>query len=100
MLKILVNKGNINYLFVVLLLNDGRVASGSGSWDKSIKIWNIKEKYCEVTLFGHKREIRAMKQMKNGWLITASMDKTIKVWNLNKKVCLQTLVSHVDVIFV
>ena len=91
--------GHDQPVFVVLILKDGRLASGSGSWDKTIKIWNLKEKFCECTLVGHKREIRAMKQLKNGWLLSGSVDKTIKVWNIKKKICLQTLVGHFDVIF-
>ena len=38
------------------------------------------------TLFGHKREVRDIKKLNNGWIITASNDKTIKVWDIHKKI--------------
>jgi len=91
--------GHDSPVFCILLLKDGRLISGSGSWNKSLKIWNLEKKICECTLIGHKREIRDIKQLSNGWIITASMDKTIKVWNIYKKICIQTLISHYDIIF-
>ena len=90
--------GHDQPVFVLLLLKDGRLASGSGSWEKSIKIWNTKEKSCECTLVGHKREVRALKQLTNGLLISGSIDNTVRVWNIKKKECLQTLIAHFDVI--
>ena len=80
-------------------MRDGRLISGSGSWNKSLKIWNLDKRKCECTLIGHKREVRDIKQLNNGWIITASNDKTIKVWDIHKKICIQTLVSHYDIIF-
>ena len=59
----------------------------------------FRKKICEFSLVGHKREVRDIKQLNNGWIITASNDKTIKVWDVYKKICLQTLVSHYDIIF-
>ena len=86
--------GHDTTVFVVLLLQDGRLASGSGSWDRALKIWDLENKRCDLTLLGHKREIKCMAQMKNGWLLTGSVDKTVKVWNIKRKCCVQTLVSH------
>ena len=90
--------GHDTTVFVVLLLQDGRLASGSGSREKALKIWDLDNKRCDCTLVGHKREIKCMIQMKNGWLVTGSVDKTIKIWNIKKKCCLQTLVSHFDAV--
>ena len=90
--------GHDTTVFVVLLLQDGRLASGSGSWDRALKIWDLENKRCDLTLLGHKREIKCMIQMKNGWLLTGSVDKTVKVWNIKRKCCIQTLVSHFEAI--
>ena len=91
--------GHDTTVFVVLLLQDGRLASGSGSWDRALKIWDLENKRCDCTLVGHKREIKCMQQMSNGWLLTGSVDKTIKVWNVKKKCCIQTLISHFEAIY-
>jgi WD40 repeat protein len=91
--------GHDSPVFCILMLKDGRLASGSGAGNKSIKIWNLKQKKCEFTLTGHKREVRDMKQLSNDFILTASVDKTIKVWNIYKKVCVQTLVSHYDAVY-
>jgi WD40 repeat protein len=90
--------GHDTTVFVVLLLQDGRLASGSGSWDRALKIWDLENKRCDCTLTGHKREIKCMQQLSNGWLLTGSVDKTVKVWNVKKKCCIQTLVSHFDAV--
>ena len=90
--------GHDTTVFVILLLQDGRLASGSGSWDRALKIWDLENKRCDCTLLGHKREIKCMAQLKNGWLLTGSVDKTVKIWNIKKKTCIQTLVSHFDAI--
>ena len=81
------------------MLKDGRLISGSGSKNKSLKIWNLDQKICDFSLVGHKREVRDIKQLRNGLVVTASMDKTIKIWNIHKRICIQTLISHNDVIF-
>ena len=81
------------------MLKDGRLISGSGSQNKSLKVWNLDKRICEFSLIGHKREVRDIKQLRNGLVVTASMDKTIKIWNIHKKICVQTLISHNDVIF-
>ena len=91
--------GHDSPVFCILMLKDGRLASGSGTNNKSIKIWNLKQKKCEFTLIGHKREVRDIKQISNMFILTASVDKTIKVWNIYKKICVQTLVSHYDGIY-
>ena len=91
--------GHDSPVFCILILRDGRLISGSGSKDKALKVWNLDKKICEFSLIGHKREVRDIKQLINGLVVTASMDKTIKVWNLFKKICVQTLVLHSDVVF-
>ena len=50
-------------------------------------------------LLGHKREVRCLNELKNGFLISGSMDKSIRIWNVNKKICIQVLNFHSDVIF-
>ena len=45
------------------------------------------------------KEVRDIKHLNNGWIITASNDKTKKAWDIHKKICIQTLISHYVKIF-
>jgi WD40 repeat protein len=54
----------------------------SGSNDKTIKIWNLKDQTLVRTLTGHSQHIFALKVLKNGDLVSGSYDNTIKVWDI------------------
>jgi WD40 repeat protein len=49
----------------------------SGSYDCTIKIWNLLNWTCSRTLFAHTGPIWAMARSEN-YLISASKDKTVK----------------------
>ena len=67
----------------------------SGSWDKTIKIWDLDRGKCLQTLAGHKGGIRALVvDTKSSQLVSASADLTIKVWDLTSGQCLRTLLGH------
>ena len=38
---------------------------------------------CEATLTGHKKWVRCLFQLNNGYLLSGSEDKSIKVWDEN-----------------
>ena len=62
-------------------INDNYIASAS--FDKTIKIWNlknIKKQACEQTLFGHNDFVTGIILHSSGKLISCSNDKTIKIW--------------------
>ena len=51
----------------------------SGSYDKTLKIWNIKTGQCCHTLRGHVDHVLCL-QFNDKQLVSGSADKTIKVW--------------------
>lgn len=65
----------------------------SGSYDRTVRVWNMetgKELHC---LKGHTRAVRAL-QFDNCKLITGSMDHTIRVWDWRRGTCIRTLHGH------
>ncbi|RGP72341.1 f-box and wd-40 domain-containing met30 [Fusarium longipes] len=65
----------------------------TGSYDTTIKIWNIETGEVIRTLRGHTSAVRTL-QFDDSKLISGSFDKTIKVWNWQTGECLNTLQCH------
>ncbi|KAL8847750.1 MAG: hypothetical protein Q9221_007198 [Calogaya cf. arnoldii] len=65
----------------------------TGSYDATIKIWELET--CEEirTLKGHESGIRCL-QFDETKLISGSIDRTIKVWNWHTGDCLSTYTGH------
>ncbi|KAF8652707.1 hypothetical protein AX16_004211 [Volvariella volvacea WC 439] len=67
----------------------------TGSYDRTVRVWNMEtgtELHC---LKGHTRAVRAL-QFDECKLITGSMDNTIKVWDWRRGKCIRTLSGHSD----
>lgn len=73
-----------------LQFDDSMLATGS--YDNTIKLWNMET--CDVirTLKGHTSGIRAL-QFDSRVLVSGSLDGTVKIWNWRTGDCLNTL-SH------
>lgn len=67
----------------------------TGSYDTTIKIWNVETGECIRTLRGHTSTIRTL-QFDDAKLISGSFDKTIKIWNWHTGECISTLQGHTD----
>lgn len=65
----------------------------TGSYDKSICIWNLETGELIRKLTGHTRCVRAL-QFDEAKLVTASMDQTLKIWNWQTGKCIRTLEGH------
>ena len=77
--------GHTCYVTCLLLLPDGRL--GSGSDDKTIKIWNILTRQCAMTLIGHTHGIVSICALSDTRICSGSEDDTIKIWNVHSGVC-------------
>ena len=70
--------GHTDYVVCILQLADGRVATGS--WDKSVKLWDAASGACVATWTGHTDNVRCIVQLADGRVATGSEDKSVKLW--------------------
>ena len=70
---------------------DGKIVSGS--WDKTIKVWDLETEKLLNTLKGHSDLVSSV-DIADGKIVSGSLDKTIKVWDLNTGKMLNTLKGH------
>ncbi|KAJ4391281.1 hypothetical protein N0V93_004898 [Gnomoniopsis smithogilvyi] len=86
-------KGHSNGVTCLQIWDDTTLATGS--YDNTIKIWDLETGEEVRTLTGHTRGIRSL-QMDDHKLLSASLDGTVKFWNWRTGQCLRTLSSHSD----
>lgn len=67
----------------------------TGSYDSTIKIWNLDTGEVMRTLRGHQSGIRAL-QFNSSILVSGSLDHAMKIWNWQTGECLSTLRCHGD----
>ncbi len=72
-------RGHDDAVWCLILLNDGTLASGS--FDRTIKIWDTITGQEIKTLSGHTGYVYSLISLNDGTLASTSFDKTIKIWN-------------------
>ncbi|KAK4521046.1 U11/U12 small nuclear ribonucleoprotein [Mucor velutinosus] len=65
----------------------------TGSFDKSVCVWDLDTGALRQTLRGHSRCVRAL-QFDDAKLVTGAMDNTLKIWNYQTGQCIRTLEGH------
>ncbi|KAL9111217.1 MAG: hypothetical protein Q9227_004294 [Pyrenula ochraceoflavens] len=78
----------------VMCLQFSESILATGSYDASIKIWDLNSAEEIRSLKGHRLGIRCL-QFDHTKLISGSLDQTIKIWRLKDGECLSTLEGHV-----
>jgi len=74
---------------------DGKMLA-SGSWDKTIRIWDMQTFECKHELKGHTAAVWALLPIEGGKLLSGSADKTIRLWDMHDGKCLGQLIGHTD----
>jgi len=81
-------KGHTSCVSCLAVLSNGVLASGS--YDGTIKVWDVKTGVCQRTLSGHERGISTIVALPNGMLVSVSIDKTVKLWDVFASKCIRT----------
>ena len=88
--------GHTSKVYCLLVLKDGRLASGS---EETIKIWNMASGECTKTLQGHNGSVKALESTEKFELISCSSDESIKIWDLTSGQCIRTLNGHAEGVY-
>ena len=84
-------EGHKKWVTSVAFSPDGKLVT-SGSWDETIKLWDIETRECLNTFKGHTSTVNSVAFSPDGKLMASgSDDKTIKLWDVENKEYLHTL---------
>ena len=92
-------EGHSDWVTSVAVSPGGRWAA-SGSYDKTIKVWDLETGECRATLSGHEDQVWSVAITPDGErILSASFDNTIRVWEARSGRHLSTLTGHSERVF-
>ncbi|MEK6699665.1 MAG: caspase family protein [Nitrospirota bacterium] len=88
--------GHVDSVISVSFSPDGKFAL-SGSWDTTVRLWNVSTGMLVRTLKGHINDVTAVTFSPDGkFALTGSSDKTIKLWDVRTGTSIKTFSGHSD----
>ncbi|KAJ3415509.1 WD repeat-containing protein 5 [Chytridiales sp. JEL 0842] len=89
-------KGHTNYVFCVNFNPQSNLIV-SGSFDESVRIWDVKKGKCLRVLPAHSDPVTAVCFNRDGTLIVScSYDGLIRIWDTGTGMCLKTLIDDAN----
>lgn len=79
------------YVWTLIELNDGRVASGGR--DGSIRIWDGEDELSGA-LIGHSQSVLGMIEVRPGVIASISRDRTLRYWDITEQRCIRSITAH------
>ena len=91
----IIEKGHTSWINSIAISPDGKYIV-SGSWDKTIKIWDFKTAECLNTLEGQNSVSSIAISPDGKYIVSGSDDGIIKILDFRTLECLNTLEGHKD----
>lgn len=74
-------RGHNHFVSDIVISSDGQFAL-SGSWDATLRLWEINTGKCTRRFVGHTKDVLAVAfSSDNRQIVSASRDRTVKLWN-------------------
>ncbi len=87
-------EGHSKEVLSVCLSTDARYAL-SGSWDATIKLWDVNTGECLRTLEGHRNGVMSVSLSADArYALSGSDDETLKLWEVETGKCVRTFEGH------
>jgi len=70
----------------------------SGSYDHTVRVWDLETGRCTATLGGHTNFVNAVAVDEAGRrVVSGSHDRTVRVWDLSTGVCIATFTADAEI---
>ena len=87
-----------NTIFLISSIQSRYIASGS--WDKTVKLWDVSSGKLENTFEGHTAGVASVAFSPDGkYIASGSFDKTIKLWDVSSGKLENTFEGHTEAIY-